>query len=151
MNTDEKNKISSNSSEVDQAKIDREYQKGHKRITDDKIEPDVRKGPHHDPHNIKNKDINLHKPVHKPFDEHGLDLNREESPTNEQVHHVCNPDAKIKKHKDKPHKVCHDKKVDVTSNQTKTIKHDYKQTEILHNKQSEFPNSNKHTNKHHQN
>jgi len=111
----------------------------HKRIYEDKVLTRQQRISL-DPFNIKSRDQDLHNPVHHPHKPHGLDLNKEESPTNTQSHHICNPNAKIKQIKDKPRKVSHRKVVDITSNQQKTVKHDIRDTEIIRSKQIEYPN-----------
>lgn len=150
MDSSEKNKISSVQSEFDQdfrhdrydqAREDREFQKGHKRVYDNTIEPDYRKGVHHDPYNTGKKDFDRHnQPLNKPTDMDGRDINREESPTTRDMHHLYIPEAKVKQPKDKPYKYSHEKKVDITSDQQKVIKRDIYDTEKIHNKQVQFPN-----------
>jgi hypothetical protein len=145
MDSDEKNKFSSNINEFDknfdhdkyqEAKHDREYMKGHKRVTQDQPEVDIRKS-HNDPNNQHLKDPDR---MNRPYNEtlEMEDINREESPTNKESHHLYIPDAHVKPHKDKPAKSNHNKYVDLPGDQRKEIKREQKDTEIIHNKQTNF-------------
>ena len=116
MNTDEKNKFSSNSKEFDpdmredrydEIKRDKEYQHSDKRNknylydqTPDSYGKNVIK---HDPYNVRNKDIDRkNRKINKPTDMDGWDINREEQPTNRDLHRTK---------EDIPHKNIHHKEV----------------------------------------
>ena len=150
MDTDEKNKFSSNINEFDknflhkdkneQAKEDREYMKGHKRVTEDQPELDVRKGPHHDPNNepLREPDRKNRK-LNEPLDMEASNIKSEEEPTNREMHHLYIPEAKVKPHKEKPRKVSHEKFVELPGGQKKEVKREIYDTEIIHNKQTQYP------------
>ena len=149
MNSDEKNKCFSNSYDCDpdfrrkdrneQIKDDKSFMKGHKRINEDPIEQNFHKGVHHDPYNEKLGDPNRHNiKYNKNLERDGEDINREESPTNRDLHYKYIPEAKIKTTKQKPQKVSHQKFVDLPADQKKQVKKDQNDTEIIHNKNSQF-------------
>ncbi len=148
MDTDEKNKFSSNRNEFDQnfdndkyqeARDDRLYMKGHKRKTQTEPQVDIRKS-HNDPNNLHLKDPDR---MNRPYNEtlEMEDLQREEVPTNKEMHHVYIPNAHVKPHKDKPHKSNHHKFIDLPGDQKKEVKREQKDTEIIHNKQTNFPSN----------
>ncbi len=150
MNSDEKNRFSSNTNEFDPdfrrkdkydtAKDDKQFMKGHKRTNEDPKDVNFSgKGIHHDPHNEHLKDPNrLNKKYNQSLESDGFDFNREESPTNRDLHHKYIPDAKCKPHKDKPQKVAHHKYVDLPGDQKKEIKREQKDTEIIHSTATQF-------------
>jgi hypothetical protein len=142
MNTDEKNRYSSNTFDFDpnfmrkdkneQAKEDKMFMKGHKRKTEDPLEINYRKGIHHDPFNQPLNDPNRHnKKYNQTLERDGLDINRDESPTNRDLHYKYIPQSHVKSIKDKPSKVSHNKYIDLPGDQKKKVRKEQKNTEII--------------------